>query len=303
MTEAGGKQITKASANLSYVWLFMAALMAFGLTASRLNGKELKPETVAGWDDYVRVASSGIETEAKAPHFLQVFGMPERLREVQAGEIAVWRANQRKSQHVSDGLIHDWFGAVFIPKVTMADVLAVARDYEQYPEVYKPAVIEANTMTSHQNNDRFSMLLTQKVLFVTAALQGEYETQYVRVNENRWYSISRSTRLQAIERYGRQDMALLPPDSGPGYLWRLYSVTKFEECDGGVYVEVEALGLSRDVPAMLKWLVDPVVEHLPRNSMRATLEATRGAVVARMDARIGEGADSAMMLSGRATRP
>jgi hypothetical protein len=303
MTNAGGKHERKTTRNLDRLRFFVALAMVFASTARHLNAKELKPETLTGWDNYVRTASSGIEAEAKAPHFLQVFGMPERLREVQAGEISVWRTDQGKSPHVSHGLIHDWFGAVFVPKVGISDVLEVARDYERYPEVYKPAVIKANTIASQENDDRFSMLLTQKVLFVTAALQGEYETQYVRVNAKRWYSLSRSTRLQAIENYGQPDMALLPPDSGPGYVWRLYSVTKFEEYDGGVYIEIEALGLSRDVPVMLKWLADPIVEHLPKNSMRTTLEATRAAAMARMEARINPRSDSNLMLSRRATRP
>lgn len=281
MTDAGVKQVTRASANLGYLRLFIMGVILFSLTASRLNAKELKQETVTDWENYVRAASCDIETQAKGPRFLQVFGMPEQLREVKAGEISVWRSNERRSTHVSHGLIHDWFGAVFIPGATLADVIAIARNYERYPQVYKPAVIQANRITSEGNDDRFSMLLVQKVLFVTAALQGEYETQYVRVNAKRWYSISRSTRLQAVENYRQADMTVLPPDTGPGYVWRLYSVTKFQESDGGVYVEIEALGLSRNVPAMLKWVVEPVIEHLPGNSVRATLQATREAAIAR----------------------
>lgn len=122
----------------------------------------------------------------------------------------------------------------------------------------------------------------QKVLFVTAAIRGEYETRYVQLDAKRWYSISESRRLQAIEKFGERDMRVLRPDRGPGYIWRLFSFTKFEESDGGVYIELEAIGLSRDVPSLLRWLVDPIVEHLPRNSLRATLEQTRHAVLARV---------------------
>jgi hypothetical protein len=125
------------------------------------------------------------------------------------------------------------------------------------------------------------MLLVQKVAFVTAALSGEYETQYVQVNAKRWYSISKSTRLQSIENFGQPDMRELPPDQGPGYVWRLFTFTKFEESDGGVFIELEAIGLSRDVPMLVRWLVDPIVEHLPKNSLQATLDETRNAVVVR----------------------
>jgi len=43
-----------------------------------------------------------------------------------------------------------------------------------------------------------------------------------------------------------------PEGEGTGLIWR-----RFEERDGGVYVEVEAIALSRDVPASLRWLVEP----------------------------------------------
>jgi hypothetical protein len=126
------------------------------------------------------------------------------------------------------------------------------------------------------------MLLVQKELFVTAALKGDYETRYVQVDAHHWYSISRSTSLQAIENFGQPDMRILPPDRGPGYVWRLYSLAKYEETDDGVYIELEALGLSRDVPTMLRWLVEPIVERLPKDSMRATLEETRKAVLTKI---------------------
>ena len=77
-------------------------------------------------------------------------------------------------------------------------------------------------------------------------------------------------------------MRVLPSDRGPGYIWRLYSFTRFEQSDGGVYVEVEAIGLSLDVPILFRWLVDPVVEHLPRDSVHDTLEKTRHAVLERV---------------------
>jgi hypothetical protein len=183
---------------------------------------------------------------------------------------------------VPHGLIHDWVGVVFIPKATVADVFGVARDYDHYSEIYKPAVMEARGRSSDGDDDSYSMLLVQKVLFVTAAVQGEYETQYTRIDAKHWYSISQSTRLQAVEGFGQADMRVLPPDRGPGFVWRLFSFTRFEESDGGVYVEVEAMALSRDVPTMLRWLVDPVVDHMPRDSVRESLEKTRGAVLERM---------------------
>jgi len=40
----------------------------------------------------------------------------------------------------------------------------------------------------------------------------------------------------------------LPPGTGDGYLWRLYSYWRYEERDGGTWVECEAISLTRDIP-------------------------------------------------------
>jgi len=52
----------------------------------------------------------------------------------------------------------------------------------------------------------------------------------------------------------------------------------YEERDGGVQLELEALALSRDIPVMMRWLVNPCVNRLSINSMTTTLQQTRDAV-------------------------
>jgi hypothetical protein len=68
---------------------------------------------------------------------------------------------------------------------------------------------------------------------------------------------------------------------GYGYLWRLSSYWRFEELDGGVSVECRAISLTRDVPAGLGWIIEPMVKKLPTESLLATLEATRRGYAAR----------------------
>jgi hypothetical protein len=265
----------------SYLLSIVLALLALVSAPAQSTANDLKEQTLAAWDGYVNSACARAVARAKESSFLRIDEVPERRPQVRAGETTVWRESEGHPAKVPHGLIHDWMGSVFIPKATIAEVLAVVRDYDRYAQVYTPAVIEANRIGSEENADRFSMLLMQKVLFVTAATKGEYETRFVQVDAKRWYSISKSTRLQSIENFGQPDMRELPPDHGPGYVWRLFSFTKFEESDGGVFIEVEAIGLSRDVPMLVRWLVDPIVEHLPKNSLEATLNETRNAVLVR----------------------
>ncbi|MFL6417611.1 MAG: hypothetical protein ACJ74Y_18305, partial [Bryobacteraceae bacterium] len=79
--------------------------------------------------------------------------------------------------------------------------------------------------------------------------------------------------------FGTPDERQAPADTGRGLLWRLYSISRFEQRDGGVYVELEAIALSRDVPGALRWLVDPVVRRTSRSSLHVSLQKTEEAVL------------------------
>jgi hypothetical protein len=57
------------------------------------------------------------------------------------------------------------------------------------------------------------------------------------------------------------------------------SAARFVERDGGVYLELEAIALTRDVPASLAWMVNPVVNRISVGSLSSTLRQTRDTVV------------------------
>jgi hypothetical protein len=69
---------------------------------------------------------------------------------------------------------------------------------------------------------------------------------------------------------------------GTGIIWRLFSITRYVERDGGVYLEIEAIGLSRDIPASLRWVVAPIIRHISRGSLSLSLRQTENAVRSRV---------------------
>jgi hypothetical protein len=56
---------------------------------------------------------------------------------------------------------------------------------------------------------------------------------------------------------------------------------RFQEQDGGVYVECRAISLTREVPFGLGWAIEPIIQKLPKESLISTLEATRRALHAK----------------------
>jgi hypothetical protein len=104
-----------------------------------------------------------------------------------------------------------------------------------------------------------------------------------------------TTRVQQIEHYGGRDEQRLAPHEGSGYLWRLVSFARFEEREGGLYLELEVIGLSKDLPGSLRLLLKPVIDHIPRQLLTAKLDQTRQAIRSRVVRRVS----SALLPSAR----
>lgn len=251
--------------------------VSFLFAPAASSGAELKTETLNAWDAYIQKANSEMENHLHSP-FLWVDEAPDRVQRVRAGEILVSPVGQHNPKSVPSGLIHDWIGAAFIPDAKLEDVVSVARDYSHYPEFYKPTVVESKSLGSTGACDKYSMLLANKEVVSATALDSDYEACYHQVDERRWYSVVYTTRVQEIRHYGRSDAQELPPGHGNGYIWRVYGFARFEERDGGVYLELEAIVLSRDIPFAVRWVIDPIVRRISRNSMSISLHQTEDAV-------------------------
>jgi hypothetical protein len=239
-----------------------------------MTGKaDLKPQTVQDFDTYVKKAEARMDTGL----FLWTDGTPVRKQRVRNGEVAAEPWSGNGDIEISDGLIHDWVSAVFIPGASLQKVIALVQDYNNHKRIYKPEVIDSQLL-SHNRNDFTVRLRLLKKKVITVVLNTDHEVHYVAIGPTRWSSRSYSTRIAEVESPGKPDEREAPPGKDHGFLWRLNSYWRFEEKDGGVYVECEAISLTRDVPAGLGWLINPIIRSLPRESLANTLKATRDAI-------------------------
>jgi len=255
-----------------------SAILAAGMP-SLLRAIELETGALQAWDAYVKAADARMQARVDGQRpFLWADEEAGRRSPLRRGEILVVPASARGIQSVPNGLIHDWMGAVFIPHTTVERFLAVAHDYDRYKEFYKPVVADSKLLARTGPDHRYSMVLQRQVLFVNGAVEGQYQVHDFAVDERRGYSITATTKMREIAGYGRSAQRLLPPDQGDGFVWRLHSIVRYEERDGGLYVEMEAMALTRDIPASLRWFVKPLVNHLSVESLTTTLRETRDAV-------------------------
>src|SRR4051812_18206910 len=219
-----------------------ASLWCFLLTPPLCEALELKPKTVAAWDAYLRKATVAMRArlDSGAP-FLAIDQLPGRSTRVRNGEIVVWPQSSTGRIEVPGGLIHHWTAAALIPGATEESVLAVVKSYGRYKTYYQPTVTASTEISCAGEDQQFSVRLIKKVLFVTSALDIEASVRLLRQNEKQSYSLGWSTRIREIENQGASDEHLLDPGLGSGYVWRLATISRFEQRDGGVYVEVEVM--------------------------------------------------------------
>ena len=246
-----------------------------------LSAAELRPVTCSAWHDYLQAAEARMQAQLKeGSHFLWTDGAADKDQALRDGAILVSPGTGDGTQAVPGGLIHDWIAAMFIPHANLTGVLRVAHDYGDYKQFYKPAIVDSKLLGSAAGEESFEMRSLHHVLMVTAVMDSQFITRDFPVDEKRWYIVADATRVQDVENYGQPNERLLPPDHGRGYVWRVHTITRYEERDGGVYVEMETIALSREVPAMLRWMINPVVAHFSRSELMMSLRQTREAVTA-----------------------
>lgn len=245
------------------------------LLSSIVGAATLKPEGVEAWDGYL---ASVIKHQRERTNFLWADESKGRHQHVRQGEIVVEETHSSAAQKPPSALIHDWTGAAFIPGAHIDDVVAIVRNYDRYKDYYPPTVMHSKLLEQNALKDRFTVTIMNSSVIVKTAVQTDCEATYTQVSDKRWYAISTATRIQEIDDYGRTGEHRVPVGQGGGYLWRLATITRFEERDGGVYFEVEAMALSRDIPLSLRFFVDPIVKRVSRNSLMESLKQTGHAV-------------------------
>jgi len=233
---------------------------------------QLSQQTLKEFRAYMEVADRSMITRAQGKTRLSLppDGSPQ---------ITPW--DQDNPREVTDGLIHDWIAASFIPKAKAADVVAVLQDYAHYAEIYKPDVL-VTRLSSQTGNKRTVTIRTVKKKVITVILDIDYDVEYRPMSNGRVQVWSRSSAIREVENAGQPDETRSAPDKNAGFLWVLNTYWQLEDRDGGVYMECRAVSLTRNIPMGAGWVVKPMVTALPRESLTNTLASTREAVEKRL---------------------
>jgi hypothetical protein len=257
----------------------LAAILILLPVHPSIGAATLAEETKAAWDAYLREANAAMQARLQpGAHFLWLDEEPGRAEHIRTKGPYIAPVGPHIPKKIPSGLIHDWLGVGFVPNVKIEDIVRILRDYDRYKEIYQPGVIDSISHGTDGIKDLFSMRLVNKSVVAKTALDTDCEASYFRVDDRHWYGISNTTHIQEVDKFGTPGQRTLPEDQGTGLIWRLFSITRLEERDGGVYAELEAIALSRDIPAAFRVFVTPIVRRVSRDSLATSLHQTKVAI-------------------------
>ncbi len=276
---------------VSAITVVAALIAAIGIGALPTRAEQLKNETAAAFDQYIRLKETRDERQISGRQaFLWIDGLPEPIAREDYAKLKRGQVLIRRNQDcgtpdcsaIQGGLIHDWVGVVFIPGVSLAQAMTALQDYDRDADYYRPQVLESKLLD--RSGDVFHVFLRLKqVHVITVVLDTEYEVRYRYLDEAHAVSRSYSTRIAEVENAGEANEHDRAPGDDRGLLWRLYSYWRFYQADGGVYIQCNAVSLTRDVPAGLGWLIRPFIQKIPSESLSFTLDATRAAIAKKFE--------------------
>jgi len=270
--------------------IVLAGSFSFPFPAS---AAELKPEAIVAYQHYLQLTEAKVDAElARTDAYLWIDSAPPARRDayyadLRKGNLVIDRLetlDQGKTIAFPGALVHHWIGTVFIPGATLSQTLEFMQDYDHKKDYFGPD-IQRSKILQRQGDDFLVNLRFYKKKVITIVDDTDHQVHYQVVDATHAWSRSHATRIQEVENAGEPGERLEPPGHDRGFLWGMDTYWRFQEKDGGTYVECQSVSLTRDIPTGLGWVVGPFVTSVPRESLTFTLTVARSAELQRITSR------------------
>lgn len=265
----------------------LAVLLSAVFTFSGpVGAADLQPQTAQNYEHYIALTQAQVDAElGERNPYLWVERLPEARRiaalaELRKGGVVIERLQTLDNGQpilVPGGLIHHWIGTIFVPGATLAQTLSFMEDYDHKVEYFKPDIVRSR-IVKHEGDDYFVLLRFYQKKIITTVIDTDQQVHYHTVDKTHAWSRSHATRVQEVDNPGKSDERLEPEGHDKGLVWKLNTFWRFEEKDGGTYLECQAISLSRDIPTGLGWMVGSFVSSVPKESLTFTLTTARVAL-------------------------
>ena len=254
-------------------------IVTLSLCTAGTAAAHLHPEMTVAWTAYVSATERRIARELESPRgFLALDYVQDAAAERQAvlgGASVVRKMDTIDSRGgrmaVPSALVHHWRGDVLIPGVTVAALVAQLQAAAPRPQ---EDVLESRVLDRGPDWMWVRLKLQRKTV-ITVVYNTEHIVTFDRYGSTRATSMSTATKIAEVSNPDTPEERELPAGGDRGFLWRLNAYWRYEEVNGGVIAECESISLSRDVPSLVRYFVNPLVESTARESMARTLLAIR----------------------------
>jgi len=260
---------------------FIPKILVGAGVVTMLFPASIRPEptaaATAAFDSYVGGVEKRLAKEPAPDTGFLTLADQARLRH---GDLIVEELTPEGGKDVGGALVHDWIGSAFATGAKAVDFERMMKDYGAYPQRFSPQVVRSRVITQQGDHYEVTMRVRQQHI-LTVVMDTSYDVSFARTElrgASRGSSISRSTRVAEIDAPGTAHERALSPQEDHGFLWRMNTYWTWEERDGGLYIRVESVSLTRSVPVGLGWAVKPFIESIPRESLDFTLRAACAAM-------------------------
>jgi hypothetical protein len=249
------------------------------LDASPSRASAPTPAALVAFNTYTLAVESRLAQQHRTPANFLASSSPASAARLRRGDLILERLTEplTPTQDIPGALLHHWRGTAFAPGATAADFDLLLRDFNAYPQHFSPQVLDARVLTQTPTRTQ-ALLRVRQHHVITIVMDTTYDVAFGRLDLRHGYSISRSTRIAEIDAPGTSTERTLTPAEDHGFLWRLNTYWSYEERDGGLYLQIEAVSLTRSIPGGLGWAVRPYVESIPRESLEFTLRSACNAI-------------------------
>ena len=241
--------------------------MAIFAASSLGIAEEPTPEAVTGFTSYIASVEARLDQQHRAGFLAE-----ENSARLKKGELIIEKMTPSSSADLRGALLHHWRGTAFTAGATAADFERMMKDFSAYPQRFSPQVVRARVVA--QQGDQYKVLLrVRQHHVITVVMDTAYDILFGRRDGQHGYSMARSTGISEIKSPGTSDERALTPEEEHGFLWRMNTYWSYEEKDGGLYMQIESVTLTRSIPTGLGWVIGPFVESIPRESLEFTLRS------------------------------
>jgi len=250
------------------------------------SATELKPRTANAFQHYEELTEARMRGElANSEQFLFIDTLPqnqkvEEISRLKAGQVYIRSLSTKedgKKIEIPEGLPHHWLAIAFLPGARLEQVLQVAQDYGHHGELFKPDLQRTELLCRDGEHFRVYYRLYRHSI-VTVSYNTEFEADYTQSDALHNYSFMKAARIAEVRNAGEKEEREYPVGNDHGYLWRLNFYTRYMQVDDGVYVQIEMLSLSRTVPGIIAWMVNPYLKSIPREYLTDYLVRFRNIV-------------------------